>query len=80
MQNKTLIEHAEPLLAKALNCDRVHNEHDLKGSFIEAIQDSIYHSMHSFSGANKLATMQDLERHVTSLASPQNGLISGEGM
>lgn len=70
---KSPTEYAEALWNKALRCDRVYDEYVLKGIFIEGLHESIRHSMRSYWGSRKNATVHDLARHATSLTNLQHG-------
>lgn len=71
--NKTLIEYAKLLWAKALRCNPVYDKYVLKGDLIEGLQHSIHQSLHLLQSSSKHATVQDLTRHVASLYNLENG-------
>lgn len=76
--NSTPIKYDELLWAKALRCNRVYNGYILKGNLIKELQDYIRQNTRSFWNSSKHATVQNLARHVISLANLQNGLRLGK--
>lgn len=56
-------EYAEALRNKAFRRNRASDEYVLKGIFIERFSKLIGHSMQSYWGSRKNATVQDLARH-----------------
>lgn len=78
--NRTSIEYAELHWSNGLDCSHMYDAYLLGGSFLECLQHYITQIMDSFWSLNKLATVQDLVPHATSLARLPNGSSSGEGM
>lgn len=71
--NKTQPQYTEELVAKALWCEDVYEEHDLNKVFIKRLDMDIRQSMRGYWASRESASLYNLAFHPTSLLKLQGG-------